>query len=310
MDKKITMSYFIKSSAQKAVAVSFGLFLILHVGYSQDFKLAGIHFGYYPRSEVKDVSGNQEASFYEFNAFLNFPMQFKNDKTALINGVGYGFVEATLHNRASLQTIKDNKKLQAFYYQLTLAHKWNDKWTLLVNLRPTIASDFEEKISSDDLVFQGLIMATRTINYKFKIGAGVVNSIRLGSPRVFPVVNMHYKNNRHNINALLPLNIKYTYSLKLKEKLKLGVKYSRNGANFNILANDMTEIDKINYSRANIGLLANYHLTKILRLEAYGGISTGRIYRLVDVNKNVSDFDSKSAPFFNIGIVLVSPRRE
>jgi hypothetical protein len=252
MDKKIAMSHFNKRITQKAIAVSLGLFLILNVGYSQDFKLAGIHYGYYPKSEVKDASGNQEVSFQEFSAFLNFPKQLKNNKTVLINGVGYGLVEATLHNPPSLLTSKDGKKLHAFYYQLTLAHKWNEKWTLLANIKPTFASDFEEKLGSDDLIFQGLVMATRKMNDKFKIGAGVLNSTRLGEPIVLPVVNMHYKSNRSELNALLPMNIKYTYSLLPEEKLKLGVKYARNGANFNILANDMADIDKINYSRANV----------------------------------------------------------
>ena len=57
---------------------------------------------------------------------------------------------------------------------MTLAHKWNEKWTLLANLKPTVASDFEQKLSSDDLIFQGAIIATRKINDKFKIGAGAV----------------------------------------------------------------------------------------------------------------------------------------
>lgn len=311
MVQKLNMTRFYKGIIiQKASAIIFCFLLSLNNVYSQDFKLAGIHYAHYPNSAIKDVSGNQETSFHEFGAFVNFPKKFKNDKTALINGVGYGFVEVTMNNFPSLQTSEYQKKLQVFYYKLTLAHKWNEKWSLLVNLKPTIASDFEEKISTDDLVFQGGFIATRTINNKFKIGAGVVNSTRWGSPIVLPVVNMHYKYNRHNLNALLPMNIKYTYSLLPEEKLKLGVKYARNGANFNILASDMSEIDKINYSRANIGLLANHQLTKILRLEAYGGISTGRINRLVNVYENVRDFDSKTAPFFNVGIVLVSPRRE
>ena len=137
-----------------------------------------------------------------------------------------------------------------------------------------------------------------------------MNSTRWGSPLVLPVVNMHYKNNKHNVNALLPINFKYSYSLLPTEKLKLGVKYARNGADFNVLVSDMIKIDKLNYSRANIGLVLNYKLTKILRIEAYGGISTGRIYKLVDFNKNVYDFDSKASPFFNLGIALVAPSRK
>ena len=246
MDKKINMRYFNKRIAKhKASAVIFFFLLFLNNVYSQDFKLAGIHYAHYPNSAIKDVSGNEEISFHEFGTFASFPKKYKNDKTALINGVGYGFVEAKMYNSPSFQTNEHKKKLQTFYYQLTLAHKWNEKWSLLVNLKPTIASDFEEKISTDDLVFQGAAIATKTINNKFKLGVGAVNSTRWGSPIVLPVVSMHYKNNKHNLNALLPMNIKYTYSLLPEEKFKLGVKYARNGANFNISATDFGEIDKI-----------------------------------------------------------------
>lgn len=277
---------------------------------AQDFKLAGLYYANYPKAAIKDVSGSQEISFREFGAFINFPKKFKNDKTALINGVGYGYVEATMYNFPSLPTSEYQKKLQAFYYQLMLLHKWNKKWSLSANLKPTIASDFEEKLSSDDFVFQGAVIVTRTMNDKFKIGGGVVSSTRWGSPAVFPVVNIHYKNNRHDLNALLPLNIKYTYSLLPEEKLKLGAKYALNGANFNIHSSDMAEIDKINYSRANIGFLVDYKLSKILRLETYGGISAMRLYRMVDNDGHVNEYDSNAAPFFNVGIVLVPPKRK
>jgi len=293
---------------QKACVII--LLLFLNNAYSQDFKLAGIHYAYYPNAAIKNNIDKPEASFNEFGVFINFPKKLKNDKTALINGIGYGFVEATMYNFPPLPTSEYQKKLQTFYYQLMLLHKWNEKWSLLVNLKPTIASDFEQKLSSDDLFIQGAVIATKTMNDKFKIGSGVVSSTRWGSPRVIPVVNMHYKYNKHNLNALLPLNLKYTYSLLPEEKLKLGVKYARNGANFNIYASDLAEIDKINYSRANVGVLANYQLTKMLRLEAYGGISTGRICRLVDFDGNVHGFDSKTAPFFSVGIDLVSPKRK
>lgn len=309
MDKKIKLKPSYKKGA-KQIACAIIFLLFLNCVNAQDFKLAGIHYANYPKAAIKDGTGNQEVSFHEFGAFINFPKELKNDKTALINGFGYGYVEATMYNFPSLTTTEYLKKLQVFYYQLIIFHKWSDKWSLLVNLKPTVASDFEQKLSSDDLVFQGGVIAIKTINDKFKIGGGVVSSTRWGSPMVMPIVNLHYNYNRHNLNALLPMNLKYTYSLLPEEKLKLGLQYARNGADFNVYGSEIAKIDKINYSRANIGLTANYQLIKILRLEAYGGISTGRIFNLVDFDKNVNEYDSKAAPFFSVGLVLVSPKRK
>ncbi|WP_157941197.1 DUF6268 family outer membrane beta-barrel protein [Arenibacter catalasegens] len=297
-----------KIAVQKASVIVFLFFTFLHNGYSQDFKLAGIRYNNYQQSEIKNDAGNQEISFQEFGAFVNFPKKLKNDKTFLINGFGYGFVEASFDNPL-FQPIQNEEKLQTFYYQLSLLHQWNEKWNLAVNLTPTLASDFEGDLNSDDFIFQGAAFATRKINTNFKIGGGVAYSARLGTPRLIPLVNLHYKNNRHQINALLPVNLKYTYSLLPNEKLELGMKFNLNGANFNVSSED-NSIDKINYSRANVGVLIDYQATKMIRLEAFGGLSGVRNYSLIDMDGTEFDFDSEAAPFFSVGIVLVPPKRK
>ena len=309
MGKKVIMRYSNKNTAkQKASLGIFFFFIFLKASYAQDFKLAGIKYANYPKSEIKNDSGNQEISFQEFGAFVNFPKKLKNDKTVLVNGFGYGFVEASFDN--PLFWFDDNnKKLQMFYYQITLLHQWNEKWNLLVNLKPTLASDFEAKLSSDDFIFQGAVTATRKLSSTFKIGGGLAYGARLGSPRLIPLVNLQYKKNRHEINALFPINANYTYSLLPSNKLELGVKYNLNGGNFNVYSED-NSIDEINYSRVNFGVLSNYQLTKILRLEAFGGLSAGRKYSLIDTDDTTYDVDSESAPFFSVGIVLVPPKRK
>ena len=64
---------------QKACVII--LLLFLNNTYSQDFKLAGIHYANYPKAAIKDISGNQETSFNEFGVFINFPKKLKNDIT-------------------------------------------------------------------------------------------------------------------------------------------------------------------------------------------------------------------------------------
>ena len=308
MGKKVIMRYSNKNAAkQKASFGIFFFFIFLKVSYAQDFKLAGIKYANYPKSEIEKDAGNQKISFQEFGVFVNFPKKLKNDKTIVVNGFGYGFMEASF-DTTLFQFGDTNKKLQIFYYQVTLLHQWNEKWNLLVNLKPTLASDFGAKLSGDDVVFQGAIKATRKLSSRFKIGGGFAYSARLGTPRIVPLINFHYKKNKHQINALLPLNAKYTYSLLPSNNLELGLKYNLNGGNFNVHSAD-NSIDKINYSRVNFGVLTNYQINKILRLETYGGFSINRKYNFVDTNKNTLKFDSKAAPFFSVGIVLVSPKK-
>lgn len=291
----------------KARAITFVIVLFANYTNAQDFKLANFKYANYPSSEIKNDSGSQEISFQEFGVFINFPKQLKNHKTILVNGFGYGFVEASLDNDL-VQFRESDKKLQQFYYQLMLLHQLNEEWNIVLNLNPTLASDFRAKLSSDDFIFQGAITATRKFNTKFKLGGGLAYSARLGSPQFIPLVNLHYKNNKHEINALLPIKAKYTYSLLPSDKLDFGVKYNLSGANFNVHSID-NNIDKINYSRANFGVVTQYQLTNMLRLEAFGGLSAGRTYGIIDSDNTTYDFDSESAPFFSIGIALAPPKR-
>jgi len=307
MAKKVTMQYSNKKFPLQKASITFLFVLVFYnTMNAQDFKLAGVYYNNYLTSDVKNTEDNQETKFQEFGAFVNFPKKLKNNKTVLINGFGYGFVETTIKDPLFLFNESD-KKLQQLYYQLTLLHQWNEKWNVALNLKPTLASDFERKLSADDFIFQGAVVATRKLSSSFKLGGGLAYSARLGSPRFIPVVNLRYKKSRHEINALLPINAKYSYSILPNEKLQLGLQYALNGANFNVHSDD-NRIDKINYSRANFGVVTQYQLTNMLRFEAFGGLSAGRSYSVIDNDNKTYDFDSESAPFFSIGIVLVPPK--
>jgi hypothetical protein len=308
MAKKVTMQYSYKKFPLHKASITFLFVLALYnTMNAQDFKLAGIKYANYQKSQIKNDSETQKILFQEFGAFINFPKRLKNNKSVLVNGFGYGFVEASFDNDL-VQFRESDKKLQQFYYQLMLLHQLNEEWNIVLNLNPSLASDFEAKLSADDFIFQGVVVATRKLSSSFKLGGGLAYSARLGSPRLIPVVNLQYKKTRYEINALLPIKAKYTYSLLPSDKLDFGLKYNLNGANFNVYSID-NNIDKINYSRANFGVVAQYQLTNMLRLEAFGGLSAGRTYSIIDSDNTTYDFDSESAPFFNIGIALAPPKR-
>lgn len=309
MDKK-NMKQLFKEIVLNNVTLTMFIFTISFINvYSQDLKLSGIQYSEYSNSEIKKDSEQPDISFQEFGAFINLPKKLKNNKTLLINGFGYGFVEASLDTQL-FPSMESNKTLQTFYYRLTLIQQWNENWNILFNVTPTLASDFEGQLSADDFVFQGAVVVTRTINSTLKIGSGIAYSTRFGTPRPVPLINLQYKNNKHQINTLLPLNLKYSYNLSPKDRLKIGFQCSLDGANFNTLTTGTNNIDEINYSRANIGALIDYKITKMLRLEAYGGLSAARRYTVIDTDSTEYNFDSETAPFFSLGIVLIPKKKQ
>ena len=153
-----------------------------------------------------------------------------------------------------------------------------------------------------------MAMVTKRINTKLLIGGGLAYTTRFGYPLVMPVVPIKYKSKKHRINALLP--IKFIYAFQVNPEVDIGFKGVVNGANFNITgySNDVAEINKVNYTRGNIGPVIYYKPKKIFTIEVSGGISTNRTYRLVDIEDNTYNNTASTEAFFNIGLVIKPPK--
>lgn len=265
----------------------------------QDFELAGIRYLNYPAAKANN-SDSSKFSIQEFGVFFNIPTILNKDSTnIIINGLGYGQVRVK-----SPFLNEGNINLHAINYRFSWIHKFNRQWTFIGILEPTLASDFKSKLSSDDFVIQSLAMVTKKINTQFLIGGGLTYTTRFGYPLVLPIVPIKYKSKKHRINALLP--IKLIYVFQMNPKLDIGLKALVNGANFNITgySNALAEINKINYTRGNIGPVIYYKPKKIFSIEVSGGISTNRTFRLVDFNNNTYNNTASTEAFFNIGLVI------
>ncbi len=284
--------------------------LVLIVGKStgQEPQLAGISYVLYPRSGVKDNNKPVEFMFQEFAGFIKVPYKFKNEKTILVNGLTYASVNTDISN-ASTSLEENSGKMQVIIFQSIFVHKLPKDFTVVVSLRPTIASDFKERFSSNDFLLQGFMMLTKKKNTNFTYGAGLVHTMRLGKPLVLPMLQFHYKNQKHTFNGILPLKLNYSYSVDNQMRLKTGVRGVVNGGNINItipntLNSTGNEIDKVNYSRVNIGPFITYNITKMIQLEAFGGVSLRRQYYLLDTEENTQKFYLGEVPFFQIGLFL------
>ena len=306
MDKKIDANRYIKIIWLQTTCIFLSIFSFGDI-YSQDFKIAGITYSRFSKSRMKHVKENQKTSFNELGAFINIPKIFKKDSLIIINGLGYDYVQATMYSYPALKTNIYQKNLHAIYYRLVSLYKYNKKWAFLVSLKPKLASEVNQKLSLKAFVFQGTVMAMKNVNENFKYGFGIINNTGWGTPTILPAVNLRYTNNRHSLNAILPLRMKYTYSFLSNKELKIGLLCNWKGANYNISENDVFQITKINQLKGNIASLINYKVTKMLQLELNTNVSASRKYFLADSQKKY--FDSKLAPFVTVGISVVPPKR-
>lgn len=290
---------------QKQIRLSLGLFILFTSTWSvaQDFELGGIKYNHYPASSVKN---NADAKFavHEFGAFFNIPkLLSKDSSTVMLNGLGYAHVTIDhLDNPISASVEKSH--LHSINYRFTLIHKLNAKWRVIALLEPTLASDFKEELSFDDLILQGTAMAIKTVNDKFKIGVGLGYTSRFGSPMVVPMIPITYQSAKHSFNAIFP--VKFSYQYEVFQNLQIGIKGQANGANFNIsdYSEGETDFNKLNYTRFNLGPVVNFKTSKYLNIELSGGISSNRQFNLVDTGGNSFERSVRNDPFLNIGLIF------
>lgn len=287
------------------------LILVTYRIKAQDLKLAGVEYFTYPKVKIREGNENVHTRFQEFGTYANYPTALKNGNTVLVNGFLYGQVQATLYNNAT-----GNESSYDFHkiaYNFMVIHKWNKKWSLVGRLSPTLAGDFEASLSGRDFLMQGTVSVSKKISEQKIIGGGLLYTTRLGKPMLLPSFQFRYKTNKHLMNIYLPAIINYSYTTDNKQKLYIGFRLVMNGANFNV-SNDQfsggNNVDRLNYFRVNIGPTVSYQLTRLLQIEATGGLSTFRKYQFEDIRGTNYKYNSTTGAFFNIGIAIVPPQQK
>lgn len=288
------------------------IFLLLlsgHFVFAQDTQLAGVEYFGYAKAPVKNMNGDFESSFREFGAFANFPIQSKDKRTTIVNGFQYALVQASVFNQAT--SIAENRNFQSMTYNFTIIQSLTDKWSVAATLTPSLASDFKDKLSSEDFFMQGALLGIRKLNDFTSIGGGISYTTKLGSPLLLPVVYFRYYRDRQKVNIQLPMLAEYAYSLDEKDKLNAGFKMGLNGTNFHITGDDInshTDVDKLRYSRINAGPVISYKICNVLKLEATGGLSVARKFEFMSAgDAKQSTLGSNNTGFVNISLALIVP---
>lgn len=290
------------------IIISSLLLLSAHLVSAQNTPLAGVEYFNYLKAPVKDAGGNYETSFREFGAFGSFPVQSKNKKTVIVNGFQYASVDASVFNNVTSGI--NNRNFQSIAYNFSIIQNLNDKWKLALTLAPSLAGDFKDNLSSDDFFMEGALIAIIKLNSFSSLGGGVIYTNKLGNPSPLPALYFQYNKNRQKFNILLPTHAEYAYSIDAKDILNLGFRMSLNGANFHVSGNDVNsnvDVDKLSYSRINIGPVVSYRICKVVKLEMTGGISVARKFEFLDGEAKQYTLDSNNTGYFNVGLALIPP---
>jgi len=268
----------------------------------EEFSFANVSYTNYGESEFVKNNQTGKISFSEVKISLSFPKLLKNKKTVLINGVEFTNLKPTFSGDINASSV--SRDFYSIAYNLAMVNPLGTKgWSYTLGVKPTLASDFEEKVSSEDFILQVLGMFSKRANENFKYGFGISYNTRFGKKQVMPLLQLVYKKNKWETYAYLPAYVGQFYHFKTS---KLGFSVSVNGNNYNFANTAVItglDLDKLMYSRINIGPEYEIKLMKKIKLNLSGGIAVANKLDWLNGDGNSElDLSPENKAFFKIGL--------
>ena len=145
----------------------------------------------------------------EWTTMLEFAFPIKEKKWYLSNRVQYTYF--TFEATTELTNFKASKDFHSIAYSIGIIKILPKRWKLVASFTPTLASDFEESLHSDDFIFQAAALAMKRSSQNFEYGFGVAYTTRFGNATLIPLVNLTYKVNNWETLVILPAYISQNY---------------------------------------------------------------------------------------------------
>lgn len=275
----------------------------------QEFKFSGISYTMNPavslKSPANDQLKNVEMDLAEFKAFVLIPFRFNENKTTILGGVDYTFLGGPLDNLPSDRKVDAN--LHALRLTAGLNQKLSEKWAFRILAMPTIASDFSGSLDSDAFTLQASAVVRQISKSSFRFGLGAAYMNGFGEPKVIPLGELFYKNDKFDLLILAPVQAAVRYHF---DNFFVGFRVDLQGNEYALNADDSKEnlpqIEGIKFSRFNIGPTFAWTISEKLRFQLAGGISINRKLTATDINNEALDYGLENGGYLKASIFFGS----
>ncbi|MEM9936783.1 MAG: DUF6268 family outer membrane beta-barrel protein [Bacteroidota bacterium] len=269
---------------------------------AQDFELFKIHSTYYPSQSVSESTTDGEVGFWEWSGQLAIPQLLEKQQLVLIHRLGYTNLRVDTEGIFTNTSSEATKNYHTIIYNLSVIKILNPNWKLLVNISPTLASDFNESLHGDDFLFQasGLLMNTK--REKFQYGLGLAYTTRFGRQIVIPMGMIKYNTPKMTLDAFLPNKLSLMFNTH--KTFNYGFEAALDGGLFNNNSESQVVnnlINKAGYSRINIGPTVSVKLKDAMKIYLVGGMAVGRRLEFIDTADETFDRTPENGPFIKVG---------
>ncbi len=269
------------------------------------FPLATTDFLYYPKSNFNTKSGTGKIGMNEYNFSLQYAIPIQEHKTYFYNKIDLSVF--SYHVCSQSEDVGFQETYHSLDFTMGLIKVLPQKWRLALNFSPTLASDFKDKLSSDDFIYQFSAIAIKRAKNNLQYGAGIAYTSRFGKLTLIPLVSLTYKKNKWLTLAMVPTYISEFYYFN--ENSRIGLTANVNGDYYNVRFDDVPttiDLNKASYSRITIGPEYQFKLFGDIYLNTGVGIALRNILAIQnkDLNEEVS-LDADSKYYFHMGLRIL-----
>ncbi len=267
------------------------------------FPLFTTDYFFYPNSDFNTSNGKGEIKMSEVRTSFQFALPVKEKKAYLLNRIQH----TLFHYNTETKPRGINETYHSFQYTIGLIQILPKKWRIVFSFSPTIASDFNESINSDDFILQSSVLAMKRSGRNFQYGFGLAYTSRFGAPTILPLINVKYKKDKWLTDLLIPAYVSHFYTFNGNSRF--GFKAAVYGNLYNVSVDNNTlplDLNRASYSRITIGPEYQVRLFGDLYLNAGAGIAVRNILEIQDDDLNTElDLNVENKLFFNIGLRIL-----
>lgn len=266
------------------------------------FVLASVNYTHYSATEYAKGNEVGKVSMNEYRTKIQFVLKLKEKKTYLLNTIDITQFDVYAV-KGAFQDF--NKNYYSFSYSIGLIQILKNRWKIVGVFSPTLASDFNDNISGDDFTFQSSVLAIKRASGNYEYGFGIAHSYRFGRALTIPLLSYTYRKDRWSHKGVIPVYVASYYKIR---NLGIGMKMATFGNVYNstntIVSN--LELDKLGYSRINIGPELIFRIYKSLYININSGITVrNRLYSINSYGEFEMELNAGKKIFFNLGLSIL-----
>lgn len=239
--------------------------------------LASTSFEYYPKSNYGENGGQLQLNVFRASVGVPIPVA---EQTTLVAGASYEMLDIHPSDSETFQ-------LHAPVANFGIIQGLGDHWGIMAFADLGFASDFSDKVGSDDVLASLTGVVTYKLSESFTIGAGAVYDRRTGDLAPLPALLLNLRvAERARVRGFVPSYLTAEY--RATNWLDVGVRSTLEGNRYHLGEKFGGKDLELAYSTLTVGPKVTLSVNDWIHFDIYAAAAPHRRYEVFQNDESVS----------------------